>query len=159
MATPAIITSWGNERIEHSRAGRDSRVTGEWEAGHEPAMCPHSPESQQYPGLCQGRHGQQVKGGDPAPLLCTGESMLGALCPGVESSVQERHGPAGAHLEAGHRKDPRDGTPPLQVQAGRAEAVQPGEEKVRACVFDRVQSCTLAPLVCDRRVFPGVVAL
>ena len=30
---------------------------------------------------------QQVKGGDPAPLLCAGEVSLGVLCPDVESSV------------------------------------------------------------------------
>ena len=36
-----------------------------------PAMCPHSPESQPYPGLYPKQHGQQGKGGDSAPLLCT----------------------------------------------------------------------------------------
>jgi len=35
--------------------------TGGWEAGHEPAMCPHSPNSQLYPGLCQKNRGQQVE--------------------------------------------------------------------------------------------------
>ncbi len=32
-------------------------------------MCPCSPESQSYPGLHQKECGQQVEGGDPAPLL------------------------------------------------------------------------------------------
>jgi len=32
---------------------------------------------------------------------------------GVESSLQERHRPVGAHPEEGHRNDPRDGTPLL----------------------------------------------
>ena len=30
-------------------------------AGHEPAMCPHSPESRPYPGLHQKKCGQQIK--------------------------------------------------------------------------------------------------
>ena len=37
---------------------------------------PRSPESQQYPGLHQKLCDQQGKGGDPAPLLCTGEAPL-----------------------------------------------------------------------------------
>ena len=47
--------------------------TGGWQAGYEPAMCPHSPESQLYPGL-HPKGGQQVEGGDPAPLPCAGET-------------------------------------------------------------------------------------
>jgi len=54
-------------------------------------MCPHSPESQQYPGLHQKKRGQQIEGGDPAPPLCTGEVSPGVLCPDVESSVQEEY--------------------------------------------------------------------
>ena len=42
-----------------------------------------------------------------------GEASPGVLCPGVESSVKERHGPVGAHPEEGHTDDPRDGTPLL----------------------------------------------
>ena len=64
-------------------------------------MCPHSPESQLYPGLHQTQLGQQGKRGDPAPLLCTGEASPGVLHPDVESSVQERHGPVGVHPEEG----------------------------------------------------------
>jgi len=51
--------------------------------------------------------------GDPAPLLCAGEASPGELCPDVESSVQEGHGPVGAHPEASHRNDAKDGTPLL----------------------------------------------
>ena len=58
------------------------------------------------------------------------EASPGALHPDVESSVQERHRPVRAHPEKGHKNDPRDGMPPLQGQAERAGAVQPGEEKL-----------------------------
>ena len=51
-------------------------------------MCLHSPESQPCPGLHQKKH-DQVEGGDPAPLLCAGETSTGLLCPDVKSSVQE----------------------------------------------------------------------
>ncbi len=54
---------------------------------------------------------QQVKGGDPAPLFCTGEASPGVLHPNGESSVEERHGLIGTHPEEGHGNDPRDGTP------------------------------------------------
>ena len=56
--------------IECSPAEKDLGGTGGWEAGHEPAMCPRSPESQLYPGLHQKQHGQQGEGRDPAPVLC-----------------------------------------------------------------------------------------
>jgi len=51
-------------------------------------MCPHSSESQPQPGLHQKKSYQQAKGGDPVPLLCTGENPPGVLCPVMESSVQ-----------------------------------------------------------------------
>ena len=108
---------------------KNPRGTGGWEAGREPAMCPYSPESQPYPGLHQKKCGEKVKRGDPALLFCTCEASLGVLHLDVESSVQERHGPVGAHPEEGHKNDPRDGTPILLGQAERAGAVQPGEEK------------------------------
>jgi len=37
--------------------------------------------------------GQQVKGGDSDPLLRSGETLSGVLCPALEPSAQERHGP------------------------------------------------------------------
>ena len=45
-------------------------------------MCPHSPESQSYPGLHQKR-GQQIEGGGPDPLPCTGESSPGLPFPDI----------------------------------------------------------------------------
>jgi len=44
--------------------------TGEWEAGHELAMCPHRPEGKPYPRVLQKNYGQQIERGDPAPLFC-----------------------------------------------------------------------------------------
>jgi len=82
-------------------------------AGHEPAMSPYSPESQTCPGLLQKKRCQQYERGDPAPLLCTGESLPRVLHPDMESSVEERYGPVGVCPEKGHKSDPRDGTPPL----------------------------------------------
>uniref|UniRef100_A0A8B9GGU5 Neurexin/syndecan/glycophorin C domain-containing protein n=1 Tax=Amazona collaria TaxID=241587 RepID=A0A8B9GGU5_9PSIT len=43
-------------------------------------LCPCSPESKPYPGLHQKECDQQVKGGAPAPLLCSCETSLGVLC-------------------------------------------------------------------------------
>ena len=40
-----------------------------------------------------------------------------------------KHRPVEVHPEGGHKNNPRDGTPLLQGQAGRAGAVQPREEK------------------------------
>lgn len=54
---------------------------------------------------------------------------MSTVAVGVESSVQEIHGTAGARPDQVHKSDSRDGTPPLQVQAERARDVWPGEEK------------------------------
>jgi len=85
---------------------------GGWKTGCEPTVCPRSTESQPYPGLHQKKCGQQVEGGDPAPLLCTDETSPGVLHPDVESSVQERCVAVGAYPEEGHR-NPNSGTPLL----------------------------------------------
>ncbi|KAK4831274.1 hypothetical protein QYF61_016744 [Mycteria americana] len=47
-------------------------------------MCTRSPEGQPYPGLHQKKRGQQVKGGDSAPPLCSGETSPGVLHPALE---------------------------------------------------------------------------
>ncbi|PKU42071.1 rna-directed dna polymerase from mobile element jockey- hypothetical protein [Limosa lapponica baueri] len=76
----------GREWIESSPEENDSEVMF-----HELAMCTGSRESQPHPGLHQEKCGQQVKGGDSAPLLHSGETPPGVLCPALESSAQERH--------------------------------------------------------------------
>jgi len=83
------------------------------EAQHDLAACALSPESQLYPGLHQKQCGQQVKGGDSAPLLRSGESSPVVLHPGLEASAQGRHGSVGAGPEEGRKDDPRAGIPLL----------------------------------------------
>jgi len=63
------------------------------EPEHELAMCACSPECQRYPGMHQKKHGQQGEAGDSATLLCSGETSSGVLCPALEPSVQDGHGP------------------------------------------------------------------
>jgi len=66
-------------------------------------VCTHSPDGQTYPGLLQKKHGQQVEGGDSAPLLCSGAIPPGVICPDLNLSAQVRHGAVGAGLEEGHQ--------------------------------------------------------
>ena len=76
-------------------------------------MLTHSPEGQSYPGLYQKKHGQQVKGGDSALLLHSGETPPVVLRPALELSAQERHGPVEVGSEKGHKNHQRAGTPLL----------------------------------------------
>jgi len=57
----------------------------------------------------QKKHGQQVKGSDSPPLLCSRGTPSGVLHPALEPSAQERHRPVGAGPEKGHKNDQRDG--------------------------------------------------
>ena len=104
------------------------KTWGGWQAGNKPAVCTHSPESQPYPGLHQKKCGQQGEGGDPASLLCAGETSPGVLCPDVESSIQEGHGPVRKRSKEGYKNDLRNGTLPTQGQAETAGNAQPGED-------------------------------
>ena len=75
-------------------------------------MCAGSPEDQPCPGLHQEKRGQQVKRGDSAPLLCSGETSPGVLCSALEPSAQG-HGAVGAGPEEGHKNDQKGGMPLL----------------------------------------------
>ncbi|PKU30681.1 rna-directed dna polymerase from mobile element jockey-like [Limosa lapponica baueri] len=59
----------GHEGIESSPAEKDLGVLGGRKDGHEMAMCARSPEGQLYTWLHQKKRGQQVEGGDSAPLI------------------------------------------------------------------------------------------
>ena len=84
-------------------------------AGHEPAMCPHSPESRPYPGLHQKQCGQQV-----SEVILPLYSVL--VRPHLEYCMQV--------WSPQYRRDvDLNGTPLLRGQAERAGAVQPEEEK------------------------------
>jgi len=54
-----------------------------------------------------------AKGGDSAPLLCSGETPPGVLHPALEPSAQQRHRPVGVGPQEGHKNDLRDGAPLL----------------------------------------------
>ena len=99
---------------------------GKLDMSQQPALT--AQKANRIQGLHQRKRGQQVRErGDPAPLLCAGETSYGELHPDVESSVQQVHSSPGVHPE-GHKNAPRDGTP-LYEDRQRAGAVQPGEEK------------------------------
>ncbi|GAB0192528.1 mitochondrial enolase superfamily member 1 [Grus japonensis] len=85
----------GKEWIESSPEEKDLGVL----IDEKLAVCACSPESQLCPGLHQERCDQQVEGGDPAPLLHSGETPPGVLHPALGAPVQERHGAVGASPE------------------------------------------------------------
>jgi len=102
----------GNEWIENSPAEKDFGVLVD-EKQYEPAVCACSPKSQPYPGLHQKKGGQQVEGGDSAPLLRSGETSPGVLHPALEPPAQERHRAVGASPEGGQENGQGAGAPLL----------------------------------------------
>ena len=70
----------------------------------EPAVCPRGQDDQRYPGAHYKKCGQQVKGGDPATLLCSGEATSGALCSGLGSLVQKRQGTSTGSQVEDHKR-------------------------------------------------------
>jgi len=76
-------------------------------------VCPGGQEGQWCPGVHLKECGQQVKGGDPAPLLCPGAALPGVLCPVLGSQGQKRQGSPGRSPAEGHRDDKGPGVPLL----------------------------------------------
>ncbi|GAB0189937.1 mitochondrial enolase superfamily member 1 [Grus japonensis] len=103
----------GEEWIESSPKEKDLGVLIDEKLNMSWQCCACSPESQPCPGLHQKKCGQQVEGGDPAPLLGSGETPPGVLRPALGAPVQERHGAVGASPEEGHEADQRAGAPLL----------------------------------------------
>jgi len=96
-----LHTGWGNpkhkyrlgrEWVQSSPEEKDLGVLAEEKLNMTQRCALCSPEGQPYPGLNQKQHGQQVEGGDSAPLLRSGETPPGVLRPALEPSAQKRHG-------------------------------------------------------------------
>jgi len=82
-----------------------------------------------FPRLNRKKCIQQVKGGYSASLLCSGETPSGVLCPPLEPSAQDRHGPVGVGPEEGHKNNQRAGTPLVWGKAATVGIVQPEKDK------------------------------
>ena len=108
---PPTNTSWGMKGLSIALL---ERTWGYWwmAAGHEPALCPHSPESQLDLGYIQSSAASRARERICPSALCC-ETSSGVLRPDGECSAQERHGAVAEHSEEGHRNDMRDGTPSL----------------------------------------------
>jgi len=107
--------SWGNPWYQYRLGdeGIESREglggTDRRKAGHEPAVCARSPESQTCSGLHQEKRGQQVEVGDSASLLCSGEIPPGVLHPALDPPAPEGHGAVRVGPEEEHKNDLRAG--------------------------------------------------
>ncbi|PKU42858.1 rna-directed dna polymerase from mobile element jockey-like [Limosa lapponica baueri] len=103
----------GRDWLESSPEEKDLGVLVDEKLNMSAAVRAGSPESQGHPGLHQKKCGQQVKGGDSAPLLYSDETPPGVLCPALDPSAQEGHEPYGTGPEEGHEADQRAGAPLL----------------------------------------------
>ena len=76
-------------------------------------MCPGGQQSQWDPGVHGMECGQQVRGGDPPPLLCPGQASPGVLYPVLSSLAEKRQGSPGESPAVGHKDDKGPGASPL----------------------------------------------
>ena len=125
VAVPATSTSWGMKAWSTALPRRWWWMA----AGHEPALCLHSHESQPHAGLHPKLSSQQVTVGDPAPLICAVRPHW-ECCIQIWSPQYRRDTELLERVQTRDTKnDPRDWKLLLQVQAERAGAAQHGEEK------------------------------
>jgi len=98
-----------------------------WETQQDVAMCAPSPGGQPCPGLHQEKRDKQVKGGDSAPLLCSGVNPPGSPVFRPQALSTEKTRTCCSRSTGGHKNDKSDETPLLWGKAERVGAVQPGE--------------------------------
>ncbi|GAB0197195.1 hypothetical protein GRJ2_002184800 [Grus japonensis] len=89
----------GGEWIESISEEKDLWVLGDEKLNMSQQCALAAQKAKPCSGLHQKQHDQQVKGGDPAPLLHSGETPPGVVNPALGSPIKERHGPLGATPE------------------------------------------------------------
>jgi len=117
-----LHVGWGNPKHKYRLGGEwiegspeekdlgllvDEKLNMSWQCALAAQKASH------IPGLHQEKHGQQVEGGDSAPLLCSCEMSPGVLRPALDPPAGDRHGCVGAGPEEGHEDDQRAGVPLL----------------------------------------------
>lgn len=88
-----------------------SFADGGHQVEHEIATCRGPREGKWYPVLQYKEHCQQVKGGDPSPLLSTVEATAGMLGPVLGCTVQKAQGHTGKGPTKGQENE--EGTHPF----------------------------------------------
>ena len=112
-ATPITNTSWGMKGLSAALPKKDLGVlvNGKLDTSQQCALA--AQKVNHILGCTKRSVASRAREVIPAPLLRTGETSPGVLCPDVESSVQKRRGPVGAHPEEGHKNDLWNRTPLL----------------------------------------------
>jgi len=88
MATPAISTSWGNEKLEHSPNREDLRILVIRKLNMSLQCALTAQKANLILGCIKSSMARRLREVILPPWLCT-ETSLGILCPDLESSVKE----------------------------------------------------------------------